>query len=623
MKFLPYFSFLIFLFISINSHAGNVLNSSWSDVVNGKCSDQNTAWWSSAEAIRIAENVLLYQRDNGGWPKNTDMQLILSQSEKDKLIADKSSTAGGYCTIDNGAVKYELKYLSTVYAALADETYKSTIKTGFLKGIDYLLNIQFDNGGWPQFFPFRSSTSYSNNITYNDNAMINVMEILRHIYQKDSEYSIVANENTITRSQTAFDKGVECILNTQYTQSEILTVWCAQHDYKTLEPVMARSYELASLSGGESAGIISLLMSLDQPSFEIRRSIYYAVNWYNKARIVGKRLESFTNSDGLSDKRLISDPKAPDMWARFYTLDTSTPFFCDRDGIMVFSIAEIGHERRNGYSWYGNYGNSVFSDYTKWFAKWGASDEQETVLRSPKLNAEYSPADTIYVSANANEYKIGSIQKFELFLDTQLIHQFNSSVIDTFLTNTSPGAHTLTIQSTDDIGNILRDSASFSVSNAFQLTINNGSGSGNYAEGTEVSIIANEAPNGELFLFWTGDTTYITDVNSESILLIMPAFNVSLTANYGKDNTGISSNNFNNKAFRCYPNPAGASFSIDLKNMESAIMELFNFSGQLVYHAEVKKGIHQINEHGLRAGVYFVKVSSKNKQSFTQRIIIK
>lgn len=94
----------------IGSQAAKVLDASWSDVVRGRCSDQNTAWWSSAEAIRIAENVMLYQKNIGGWPKNTNMQLVLSQSQKDALIAAKPGNKD--CTIDNSACYYELMYLS-------------------------------------------------------------------------------------------------------------------------------------------------------------------------------------------------------------------------------------------------------------------------------------------------------------------------------------------------------------------------------------------------------------------------------------------------------------------------------------------------------------------------------
>lgn len=70
------FSFLRCLSLSITSRAQNVLDSDWDDVVMGSCDDQHSNWWSSSEAIRIAENVLLYQKDIGGWPKNTQMHMV-------------------------------------------------------------------------------------------------------------------------------------------------------------------------------------------------------------------------------------------------------------------------------------------------------------------------------------------------------------------------------------------------------------------------------------------------------------------------------------------------------------------------------------------------------------------
>lgn len=51
-----------------------------------------------------------------------------------------------------------------------------------------------------------------------------------------------------------------------------LTAWGAQHDCRTLLPCKARAFELASLSGDESVGVVEFLMSLDHPTPEIRRS---------------------------------------------------------------------------------------------------------------------------------------------------------------------------------------------------------------------------------------------------------------------------------------------------------------------------------------------------------------
>jgi len=46
-------------------------------------------WYGSAESVRVAENVLLYQRDTGGWPKNTAMHKPLTEPEKAKVTDDK------------------------------------------------------------------------------------------------------------------------------------------------------------------------------------------------------------------------------------------------------------------------------------------------------------------------------------------------------------------------------------------------------------------------------------------------------------------------------------------------------------------------------------------------------
>jgi pectinesterase len=377
------FSAGLFFSAGMETRAKNVLESYWRNVVWGECDDQGSDWWSSAEAMRIAENVLLYQKDIGGWPKNIQMQRMLTREQKSTLIAAKPGNRD--CTIDNGAVSLELTYLSKVYAAISDSVLKVRIREGFLKGIQYILEAQYDNGGWPQFYPLTGG--YSDYITYNDNAMVNVMTILKHIYERDGELSIVPGDSTIAAAEKAFNKGVECILNTQYLQEGVPTAWCAQYDNRTLQPVPARSYELVSLSGGESEGIISLLMSIDHPSHEIRRAIYFAVSWYDRVRIKGYRVERFINSDGFFDKRVVADAEAPDMWARFYTLENNTPFFCDRDGIKKYSPAEIGYERRNGYSWYTYSGEKVLEEYKTWYQKWGNDTERDTIINSSAKDA--------------------------------------------------------------------------------------------------------------------------------------------------------------------------------------------------------------------------------------------
>jgi PelA/Pel-15E family pectate lyase len=94
------------------------------------------------------------------------------------------------------------------------------------------------------------------------------------------------------------------------------------------------------------------------------------VQWLDSHRLKNTRWDLFTNSEGQRDRRIVQDPKAGDMWARFYDLETQEPFVCDRDGIKKKTLEEIGYERRNGYSWYTDAPQEVFGKYPAWKAKW-------------------------------------------------------------------------------------------------------------------------------------------------------------------------------------------------------------------------------------------------------------
>ena len=314
-------------------------------------------FFKTEEAQRIGDNVLLYQQTTGGWPKNIYMPAELTEQEYNAALKAKEDT--NQSTIDNNATTTEIEYLSRLYLATQKEKYKE----GVLNGIQYLLKSQYENGGWPQFYP--RPKGYYVQITYNDNAMVRVMNQLRSIYEKKAPYTFLP-DNICEQARNAFNKGIECILKTQVRQNGELTVWCAQHDRVTLEPCKARAYELPSLSGQESDNIVLLLMSLPHPSADVVKSIEGAIKWFQKSEIKGIQKEYFTNSDGKKDYRMVPCEDCPTLWARFYDLETNRPFFCDRDGIKKYDISEIGHERRNGYSWYNKDGSKVLKRYEKW-----------------------------------------------------------------------------------------------------------------------------------------------------------------------------------------------------------------------------------------------------------------
>src|SRR6218665_1150383 len=285
------------LFIAL-SVCANAQEKSWRKITEST----DDKWFASDEAKKIAENVLLYQRNIGGWPKNIEMQNAISDDEKKKLTVLKSDPMGS--TTDNWATTQEMLFLSKIYKQQPDKKYK----TAFLKGLDYLLEAQYENGGWPQFYP--SKKGYYTHITYNDDSMVNILKVLQQIKDDSGYYSISACSKTKKKAATAFDKGISCILKTQYKQNGELTSWCAQHDEFTLLPAKARAHELPSLSGEESAKITLLLMSVDQPSKEIVTAVDAAVRWFEKTKINRIKVETIHTADGKTDRVVVESPNS-------------------------------------------------------------------------------------------------------------------------------------------------------------------------------------------------------------------------------------------------------------------------------------------------------------------------
>ena len=330
---------------------------SWS-----RCLSQRGEFYSGDEAIRIADNVLLYQRDSGGWAKGIDMARVLSEDDKARIRGSKNR---GDSILDNGATHTQIRYLAKVYSASRLERFKQ----GFVKGVDYLFEAQYDNGGWPQRYP--NPSGYSRHITFNDGAMIGAMSVLRDIAEKKDGYTFV-DEDRRRKAKEAVREGIECTLKCQIVVDGRRTAWCQQHDEKTFEPRPARTYEKISICGGESIGIVKFLMSVDNPNKEIIDSIQSAVSWFDRVKLTGiRQINKPDQSERGYDKVIIEDATAPPIWARFYEIGTNRPIFCGRDGKIKYTMAEIEHERRTGYSWYG-YGPAelLARDYPTWQKKW-------------------------------------------------------------------------------------------------------------------------------------------------------------------------------------------------------------------------------------------------------------
>jgi PelA/Pel-15E family pectate lyase len=320
---------------------------------------QKPEWYASTDARVVADSVIRWQSAHGGWPKNTD----LAAPPPSPVALGKTPGRDSTDTIDNGATTTPMRFLALMVRATRDTRYRAA----FDRGVDYLLAAQYPSGGWPQYFPLRKG--YYSHITYNDDAMVSVLTVLRAVAAGKPPYDF-ADAARRARAATAVARGIDCILRTQIKQNRKLTAWCAQHDETSLEPAWARNYEPPTLSGGESVGIVRFLMDIEQPTPEMVAAINGAVAWFEGVAIHGVRLEEFTGADGKRDKRVVADPAAEPLWARFYELGTNRPVFTGRDKVVRYAISEIEHERRNGYSYYVTSPASLIGkEYPRWRAK--------------------------------------------------------------------------------------------------------------------------------------------------------------------------------------------------------------------------------------------------------------
>ena len=332
---------------------------SWNEALS-----QPAAWYGTPEAIRIADNLLLYQHPNGGWGKNIDMARPLDDTARVRVRAESDTVE---TLIDNGATHTQLRYLALVHSAAPAPRFEQA----FLRGIDFLLEAEYDRGGWPMIYPLQRG--YYEHITFNDNSMIGVMRLLRDVASGGTPYAFV-DEARRRRAAGAIERGLRVILDSQILVDGLRTAWCAQHDAVTLEPRPARTYELVSLSGMETVGIVEYLMEIERPSEEVVDAIDSAVRWLDQVRLGGIEVRTVRDASlprGY-DRVVVENPAAPPLWARFYEIGTNRPMFVGRDGVVRERLADIEHERRVGYAYLGSWPRDLLATgYPAWKRRLG------------------------------------------------------------------------------------------------------------------------------------------------------------------------------------------------------------------------------------------------------------
>ncbi len=350
--------------------------------------------YTSEEAAYLAEKILGYQITPSGyaWGLRVSKDYSYGGWQKDPGKYDTSSM-WYYATIDNENTTAQLRYLARMYKATGVEKYRTACEYG----IQCLINNQYkDSGGWPQIFAGAlEDSTYENDyhlqITYNDNAQVNLLRLLSEVRDQNGDFIGIGNSYTATAA-SAIEKGIQCMLDTQIIVNGRYTAWCQQHDEDTLAPAWGRAFEPPAICTGESVNIVKYLMEViaykdarGENTTTLKRRVNAALTWLqDPALVLDVIMVEHPVSDGgckyysggtcnctrtncrwaIPNTDKVNNPR----WARFYSLaDGVTPVWCDRDSDsdkdfldnFEASYNNMSCERRSGYNYISNFCNSI------------------------------------------------------------------------------------------------------------------------------------------------------------------------------------------------------------------------------------------------------------------------
>ncbi|MBN2743120.1 MAG: pectate lyase [Marinilabiliaceae bacterium] len=362
-RFIPFFAVLL-LSLPLKSQNTPIAIEKFNDGIHHwylEVRDTNYQRHSPENFQAIAKNLIAYQNNDGGWPKNIDWLAQLNPDSVKQALSERYRQS----TFDNRNIYPQIEYLAHAYSRSGNKLFlKSAIK-----GLQYIFNNQHANGGWRGWDV--------DAITFNDDVMTGIMHLLLDIAQDAPQYSDLPNKIR-KQSRKSLNRAVALTLHCQVNVNGVKKGWAQQHDHQTLAPTGARTFELPGLTANESSSIIAFLMRIEKPTPAIVHAIETGIAWLQQSAIYGIRIETVEVPEGTYpgltlkiDRKQVDDPSAGPLWARFYETDTNRPFMCTRQGEKVFSLNEVNPERRAGYAWYGIWPQKLIEEqYPAWEKKW-------------------------------------------------------------------------------------------------------------------------------------------------------------------------------------------------------------------------------------------------------------
>lgn len=271
----------------------------------------------------VADLIVALQNEDGGFqvlPDNYEM------SQKETGLGSMKDVSSVY----NGATTSELKYLAKYITANKPED--SKYQDAFVKGIKYLLTTQHDNGGW-SMNP-GSESGFNANIEVGNKAMTEVLTLLSDIaILNNQDYVFARKAMNVDEIKSAVEKGNDFIVKSQISNNNKKSGWATQYD-KSGNVTMGHTYERESVSSYTTKDVIDYLMTIHNPSQDIKDAVESAYSWLKDVKIADKeqKVVKDTSMNNGFDVYLVD---GSGTWASNYVYDKATdsyrPLYSDVD----------------------------------------------------------------------------------------------------------------------------------------------------------------------------------------------------------------------------------------------------------------------------------------------------
>jgi len=241
-------------------------------------------------AQEVAASIIEAQHPAGGWNYHYDFDGPASAQRwydtigKNGWRLEEFHHYYGNATFDDAGTAEASQFILRMYLEKRDAAYAEPLE----RAIRFMLDSQYDNGGWPQRYPFvedapalHGRPDYTRYITFNDDVAGENIKFLLMVWQTMGD----------ERALAAITLAMEVFLPTQ--QSAPQAGWGLQHTVEDLKPIGARSYEPDSIVTHTTAANIALMLNFYEWTGDLRflERLPEAMDWLDSVRLPADQIQ--------------------------------------------------------------------------------------------------------------------------------------------------------------------------------------------------------------------------------------------------------------------------------------------------------------------------------------------